>query len=400
MTLTTPQTDRAETLEVDFYGFQEQLTDEEQRAVARIRAFLDAEVRPHADRLWEEARSPRHLIPGFAELGLFGPNWPETKQFENSAVYRAWIALEIARVDPSTATFIGVHSGLAMNSIGVGGSEKQRAEWMGPMSRGEAIGAFALTEPTSGSDTARGLQTTATRRGDEWVLNGEKRWIGNATFADVVIVWARDTADDQVKGFLVRQPTPGFTATKIERKQSLRAVENADIVLKDVVVPESDRLANIHSFKDVAIVLRLTRAEVAWQAIGVAVGAYEVALAYAKERTQFGKPIASFQLIQEKLAISLSNITASIALCMRVSAMQDEGVQKDHHSAMAKAFATARMRETVALCREILGGNGIQLDHGVARFFADAEAIYTFEGTFDMNTLIVGRAITGIQAFV
>ncbi len=400
MTLTTPQTDRAEILDADFYGFQEQLTDEEQRSVARIRAFLDAEVRPHADRLWEEARSPRHLIPQIAELGLFGPNWPETRRFENSAVYRAWIALEIARVDPSTATFIGVHSGLAMNSIGVGGSEEQRAEWMGPMSRGEVIGAFAPTEPTSGSDTARGLKTTATRHGDEWVLNGAKRWIGNATFADVVIVWARDTADDQVKGFLVRQPATGFTATKIERKQSLRAVENADIVIEDVRVPESDRLANISSFRDVAIVLRLTRAEVAWQAIGVAVGAYEVALAYAKERTQFGKPIASFQLVQEKLATSLSNITASIALCMRVSAMQDEGVQKDHHSAMAKAFATARMRETVALCREILGGNGIQLDHGVARFFADAEAIYTFEGTFDMNSLIVGRAITGIQAFV
>lgn len=400
MTLTTQQTDRPEVLDADFYGFQDQLTEEELRSVARIRAFLDAEVRPHADRLWEEARSPRHLIPGFAELGMFGAGWPETRHFDNSAVYRAWIALEIARVDPSTATFIGVHSGLAMNAIGVGGSEEQRAEWMGPMGRGEVIGAFGLTEPTSGSDTARGLQTTATRRGDEWILNGKKRWIGNATFADIVVIWARDTADNQVKGFIVRQPSAGFTATKIERKQSLRAVENADIVLEDVRVPESDRLANIHSFRDVAIVLRLTRAEVAWQAIGVAVGAYEAALAYATERHQFGKPIASFQLVQEKLANSLSNITASIALCMRVSAMQDEGVQKDHHSAMAKAFATARMRETVALCREIVGGNGIQLDHGVARFFADAEAVYTFEGTFDMNTLIVGRAITGIQAFV
>ncbi|AWB87941.1 acyl-CoA dehydrogenase family protein [Mycetocola zhujimingii] len=400
MTLTTQQTDRPEVLDADFYGFQDQLTEEELRSVARIRAFLDAEVRPHADRLWEEARSPRHLIPGFAELGMFGAGWPETRHFDNSAVYRAWIALEIARVDPSTATFIGVHSGLAMNAIGVGGSEEQRAEWMGPMGRGEVIGAFGLTEPTSGSDTARGLQTTATRHGDEWVLNGKKRWIGNATFADIVVIWARDTADNQVKGFIVRQPSAGFTATKIERKQSLRAVENADIVLEDVRVPESDRLANIHSFREVAIVLRLTRAEVAWQAIGVAVGAYEAALAYATERHQFGKPIASFQLVQEKLANSLSNITASIALCMRVSAMQDEGVQKDHHSAMAKAFATARMRETVALCREIVGGNGIQLDHGVARFFADAEAVYTFEGTFDMNTLIVGRAITGIQAFV
>ena len=413
MTLTTPQTtslpttdlaEPAALLDADFYSFQSSLTPEEQASVARIRAFLEEKVRPNADELWDKAQSPRHLIPEFAELGLFGAGWPETRQFENSAVYRAWVALEIARVDPSTATFVGVHSGLAMNSVGVGGSEEQRAEWMGPMARGEFVGAFGLTEPEHGSDTARGLQTTATRRTgedgrDEWVLNGAKRWIGNATFADMVVIWARDTADEQVKGFIVRQPAAGFTATKIERKQSLRGVENADIVLEDVVVPESDRLAKIDSFRDVAIVLRMTRAEVAWQAIGVMVGAYEATVAYAKQRVQFGKPIASFQLVQQKLANALSNITASIALCVRVSEMQDEGIQKDHHSAMAKAFATARMRETVALCREILGGNGIQLDHGVARYFADAEAVFTFEGTFDMNSLIVGRAITGIAAF-
>ncbi|WP_419817543.1 acyl-CoA dehydrogenase family protein [Glaciibacter flavus] len=410
MTLTTSQTNAlpttdldsaapAELLDVDFYSFQNLLTPEEQASVSRVRAFLEERVRPNADELWDKAQSPRHLIPEFAELGLFGAGWPETRQFENSAVYRAWIALEISRVDPSTATFVGVHSGLAMNAVGVGGSEEQRAEWMGPMGRGELVGAFGLTEPEHGSDTARGLQTTATRDGDRWTLNGAKRWIGNATFADMVVIWARDTADDQVKGFIVRQPAEGFTATKIERKQSLRGVENADIVLENVIVPESDRLQNIDSFRDVAIVLRMTRAEVAWQAIGVMVGAYEAALAYAKQRVQFGKPIASFQLVQQKLANALSNITASIALCVRVSEMQDEGIQKDHHSAMAKAFATARMRETVALCREIMGGNGIQLDHGVARYFADAEAVFTFEGTFDMNSLIVGRAITGIAAF-
>ncbi|MRG60037.1 acyl-CoA dehydrogenase [Agromyces sp. CFH 90414] len=394
----------ADLLDADFYAFQQQLTAEEQAAVARIRAFLEAEVGPHADDLWEQAKSPRHLIPRMAELGLFSAGFPGYRQFENSCVYRGWIALEIARVDPSTATFIGVHSGLAMNAIHVGGSDEQQAEWLPRMARGELIGAFGLTEPGHGSDTARGLETTATRRTaadgtDEWVLNGSKRWIGNATFADVVVIWARDTADDQVKGFLVRTPAVGFTATKIERKQSLRGVENADIVLEDVIVPERDRLQRIGGFRDVAVVLRLTRAEVAWQGIGVAVGAYEAALAYAKERVQFGKPIASYQLVQEKLSNSLSNITASIALCMRVSAMQDEGEQRDHHSAMAKAFVTARMREVVAWCREILGGNGIQLDHGVARYFADAEAVYTFEGTFDMNTLIVGRAITGIAAF-
>jgi glutaryl-CoA dehydrogenase len=390
----------AETLEADFYNFQELLTGTEQRALRHVRQFLDTDVRPRADELWERGESPRHLVPRLAELGLFGDAFDETRLFENSCVYRGWVAMEISRVDPSTATFIGVHAGLAMTSVDVGGSEEQRAHWMPLMASGEILGAFGLTEPGHGSDTARGLETTAERREEEWVLNGTKRWIGNGAFADLVVIWARDVADNHVKGFLVRTPAPGFAATKIERKVSLRAVENADIVLDDVVVAERDRLQNIHGFRDVAVVLRLTRAGVAWQALGVAVGAYEAAVAYAAERLQFGKPIASYQLVQQKLANCLGNITACLGMCVRVSQLQDEGIQRDHHSAMAKAYVTARMRETVALCREIVGGNGIQLDHGVARFFADAEAVYTFEGTFDMNSLIVGRAITGIAAFV
>ena len=402
----------ADLLDADFYAFQHTLTDAEQRALTEIRAFLDAEVRPYADDLWERAESPRHLVPRIAELGLYGNAFPSTRRFDNSNVFRGWVALELSRADPSLATFIGVHSGLAMTSISVGGSDEQQAQWLPKLAAGELVAAFGLTEPGHGSDTARGLETTAERRGDQWVLNGAKRWIGNGAFADLVVIWARDLADDQVKGFLVRTPAPGFHATKIERKQSLRGVENADIVLRDVVVAESDRLQRINGFRDLAVVLRMTRGDVAWQGLGVGVGAYEAALAYAKARVQFGRPIASFQLVQEKLAVALSNITASIALSVRVSQMQDEGIQRDHHSAMAKAFVSARMRETVALCREICGGNGIQLGgqsqlgadippgYSVARYFADAEAVYTFEGTYDMNTLIVGRAITGIAAFV
>lgn len=387
-------------LDADFYAFQGTLSPTEQHALRRIREFLETEVRPRADEFWERAESPRHLIPRLAELDLYGNAFAETRAFENSCVYRGWVAMEISRVDPSTATFVGVHSGLAMTSVDVGGSDEQRASWLPRMASGAAIGAFGLTEPGHGSDTAKGLETTAERYGEHWVINGAKRWIGNATFADVVIIWARDVADGQVKGFLVETPSEGFVATKIERKQSLRAVENADITLTDVRVPETHRLQRINTFRDVAVVLRLTRAGVAWQALGVAVGAYEAALAYAKERVQFGKPIASFQLVQQKLADALGNITACVALCVRLSQLQDEGVQRDHHSAMAKAFVTARMRETVGWCREIVGGNGITLDHGVARYFADAEAVYTFEGTYDMNSLIVGRAITGLAAFV
>ncbi|QCR43162.1 acyl-CoA dehydrogenase [Curtobacterium sp. SGAir0471] len=387
-------------LESDFYRFQEGLTPRERESLGELRAYLEAEVRPIADQYWARAEFPTQTIAPLAELGMYGPSIPLVRHFENSAVYRGWAALELGRIDAGVSTFIGVQSGLAMNSIAVGGSDEQQQEWLPRMARGEVVGAFGLTEPLSGSDSARGLRTTARREGDTWVLDGEKRWIGNATFADVVVIWAKDVADEQVKGFLVTTDTPGFTATKIEDKIALRTVQNADIVLDGVRVPESRRLQRADSFRTTAAVLRLTRTEVAWQAIGIAIGAYEAALDYARERIQFGKPIAAHQMVQDLLVRSLMNITASIALCTQASAMQDQGIGGDEHSAMAKAFATAKMRETVGWCREVQGGNGIVLDKGVARFFSDAEAIYSYEGTREVNTLIVGRAITGQAAFV
>jgi glutaryl-CoA dehydrogenase len=384
----------------DFYRYQDFLTPEEQRHAAAFRAVFEERVRPIADEYWARAEFPKQVIPWLAELGALGPFVPEVRRFENSAVFRGWMALEMGRVDASVATFVGVQSGLAMGSIHVGGSPEQQAELLPRMAEGTLLGAFGLTEPYSGSDSARGLRTTARREGDEWVLNGAKRWIGNATFSDFVVIYAKDEADGQVKGFLLDTDLPGFRADKIEDKIALRSVQNADITMVDVRVPESSRLPGIRSFRDVATVLRLTRCEVAWQAVGVAVGAWEAALAYAKEREQFGRPIARSQLIQDLLVKGLGNITASIAMCVRASQLQDAGDQRDEHSALAKAFATARMRETVAWSREILGGNGIVLDKGVARFFADAEAIYSYEGTREMNTLIVGRSITGFNAFV
>ena len=387
-------------LESDFYFFQDQLSDRENESIYAIRSFFETEVRPIANDYWARAEMPFQLVPGIAKLGIFGPEWEESRQFENSAVYRGWTGMEMARIDSSLTTFSGVQGGLAMGALGVGGSDEQRAHWLPRMATGEIMGAFGLTEPLSGSDTARGMNTFAERRGDTWTINGAKRWIGNATFADIVIIWARDRADDRVKGFIVRTDSPGFAATKIEDKQSLRIVQNADITLTNVEVAEEDRLQNINSFKDLAVVLRLTRAGVAWQAVGNSIGAYEAAVAYSKERLQFGKPIGSHQLVQELLANALGNITASIAMCMQVSRLLDEGRQTDAQSALAKAFVTSRARETVALCREALGGNGIVLEYGVAKPFADAEAIYTFEGTRQMNTLIVGRAITGFAAFV
>ncbi len=384
----------------DFYGFANQLTEVEREALAGLRAWLEAEVKPVVNDYWDRAEFPTQLLPAFHQQPVFGMQWEETKAFENSAVYRGWAALELSRIDASISTYVGVQNGLALGAIAVTGSPEQRAEWLPKLATGEVVGAFGLTEPLSGSDSAQGLRTTATREGDEWVLNGEKRWIGNATWSDIVVTWAKDTADGQVKGFIVPTSTPGYSATKIERKQSLRIVQNADIVLTDVRIPESLRLQNANSFRDTAAVLRLTRAEVAWSAVGVAIGAYEAALAYANERIQFGKPIASHQLVQQHLAEMMGSITASIAMCTRVSEMLDQGVQKDEHAALAKAFTTARMREVVARAREIMGGNGIVLDYDAARFMADAEALYSYEGTREMNTLIVGRALTGKAAFV
>lgn len=384
----------------DFFSFQGKLTETEQRHVLRIREFFRTEVAPIVDAYWLKSDFPHQIIPGLAQLGVFGSAIPEVRQFETSAVARGWIALEMARVDAGAATFVGVQNGLAMGSIDVGGSPEQQQRWLPAMAKGELLGAFGLTEPYSGSDSAKGLRTVARRDSGDWILDGEKRWIGNATFSDFVVIFAKSAEDGQVKGFVVPTDSQGFTATKIENKIALRTVQNADIVMTGVRVPEENRLAGIESFRDVATVLRLTRCDVAWQAIGISVGAYEAAVTYAKEREQFGKPIGAHQLVQDLLARCLANITASIALCVQASTLLDEGRQRDEHSALAKSFATSRMRETVGWAREVLGGNGIVLDKGVARFFADAEAIYSYEGTREMNSLIVGRSITGLNAFV
>jgi glutaryl-CoA dehydrogenase len=264
----------------------------------------------------------------------------------------------------------------------------------------ELIGAFGLTEPEVGSGVAGGLTCTCKRNGDEWILNGQKKWIGNATFADLVIIWARDLDDGNVKGFIVEKGNPGFQADKIKGKMALRIVQNALITLKDCVVKETHRLENANSFKDTAKVLRMTRAGVAWQAVGCARGAYESALFYTNERKQFGRTISSFQMVQDRLVEMLSDLTAMQTMVCRLSQLQDNGKLTDEQASLAKVFCTLRTRDVVSHARELFGGNGILIEYDIARFVADAEAIYSYEGTKEINTLIVGRAITGQSAFI
>ncbi len=390
----------------DFYSLEQLLDPDGRQLLHRVREFMEKEIEPVINRYWTREEFPHELIPALAELGLAGLAYTGYGCPGRGHLLDGMLAMELARVDSSIATFFGVHSGLAMGSIYLCGSEEQKQRWLPAMARMEKIGAFGLTEPEVGSGAARGLTTTARwvkgdgEAGGEWVLDGQKKWIGNATFADYVIIWARDVADNQVKGFVVEPPTAGFSTTKMRDKIALRVVQNASITLDGVRVPETSRLQNANSFRDTATVLRLTRAGVAWMAVGCARGAYEHALAYAKERQQFGRPIAGFQLVQDQLVRMLSNVTASACLCARLSQLQEAGLADDQQSALAKAFCTVRMRETVGLARELLGGNGILLEYHVGRFVADAEAIYSYEGTREINTLIVGRAITGTSAFV
>ncbi|MGI5162923.1 acyl-CoA dehydrogenase family protein [Spirillospora sp. CA-253888] len=384
----------------DLYQMQDLLSPAEQEILGRVRDFLSTEVAPIADDCWARAEFPFHLIEKFGALNVAGLGYEECPGEVPSSMLTGFLALEMARADPSISTFFGVHTGLAMGSIGACGSPEQRERWLPAMGRMEKIGAFALTEPHGGSDVALGLRTTARRDGDEWVLNGAKRWIGNGTFADLVVVWARDEADDKVKGFVVEKGTPGFAATRIENKIALRTVQNADIVLTDCRVPEGNRLAEAGGFRDTAGILRRTRSGVAWQAVGVMLAAYEIARDYAVDREQFGRPIAKFQLVQDLLVRMLGNATASLGMVARLAQLQDAGQYRDEHSALAKAYCTSRMRETVGWGRELMAGNGIVLDYGIGRFVADAEALYSYEGTREINTLIVGRAATGHGAFV
>jgi glutaryl-CoA dehydrogenase len=384
----------------DFYQLTTTLSDEDNAIRLKVRRFMEQEVQPIIGEFWSRDEFPFELLPKFKTLGIAGLPIEGYGCPGKSTMLMGFIMMELARVDASISTFFGVHTGLAMGSIAICGSEEQKREWLPEMAALNKIGSFGLTEPEVGSGAAGGLKTSARREGDTWILNGQKKWIGNATWGDLTIIWARDVADNQVKGFIVENKSPGFHVDKIQHKMALRVVQNGLITLTDCKVSESRRLQNANSFKDTAQVLKQTRAAVAWESVGCATGAYEHALRYAQSREQFGRPIGSFQLVQDLLFRMLGNITTTQALCHRLSQLQDQGLMLDEHASLAKGVCTQRMRETVGWARELLGANGILLDHHVGRFVADAEALYSYEGTREMNALIVGRSITGFSAFV
>lgn len=383
----------------DLYGLFDTLTDDQRTRWLALRQFLDEEIAPIADAAWLDGHFPMHVVEKFAGIHQLlipdGFSWPPA-----DPLFAGLIKLELGRVDPSMASFFGVHWGLATASIEVLGSDEQRARWVGPMSRFEQIGSFALSEPGSGSDAAVGLTAHARKDGDGWVLTGQKKWSGNATFADVTVIIGRTDTPGQVLGFLVEKGTPGFELERIDDKIAKRAVENVVITLNDVRLPESARLPKLNRFKDVAKALAIGRFAVAWEATGIAMGAFEAAHRYAMERHQFGKPIASYQLVQDKLVRMAAEITSMQCVCFRLAEVARTQGLDAARPALAKVICAGGMRRVVALARELLGGNGICLEYGVARHFADAEAVYSYEGTQDMNTLIVGRALTGISAFV
>jgi glutaryl-CoA dehydrogenase len=387
-----------EALATDYFVVRDQFSQTEWERFISTRRFVDQEVLPVINDYWERAEFPWPLVPRLAELGIVGEDIEGYGCPGMSPLACGLVHMELHRGDGSLGTFLGVQAGLAMKSIALLGSEEQKQRWLPAMARLEKIGAFALTEPTHGSDSVT-LETTARRDGSDWVIDGAKRWIGNGTIADIVVVWARSEDDGQVKGFLVEPDTPGYQANVIEGKGGARAVWQADIRLEGVRVPAENRLPQATTFKDTGRVLLTTRAAVAWGALGHAVAAYDTALTYTKQRKQFGKPLCSFQIVQDRLVKMLAEVTGMQLYCMQIARLAADGRLTGTIAGLAKLNNTSKARQVIAAARDLLGGNGILLENHVIRHMTDIEILHTYEGTETMQTLIVGRDITGISAF-
>lgn len=387
----------------DYFLLDDELTPKERWLRDRVRSYVESEILPVINDYWERAEFPSGVLPGLARLGIIGSTIEGYGCPGLSRRAAGIVAREIARGDGSINTFIGVHSSLAMGAINMLGSEAQRQRWLPSMAALEKIGAFALTEPLHGSDSVA-LETSARRDGESFILNGHKRWIGNGHMADVVVVFARDDADHRVKAFVLEKGDggghpAGYRPTVITGKIGKRAIQQADIVLEDVRIPAENRLENCDSFKDVTRVLTATRGGAAWEAMGHGMAAYEIAARYALEREQFGRPLGSFQLVQNKLANMLSELTAMQLMCHRMAELGETGRLTGPMASMVKMSTAQKAKWICAEARDMLAGNGILLERHVARHMTDMDVVSTYEGTDSIQSLLVGRDITGISAF-
>ncbi|KAK2361102.1 acyl-coenzyme A oxidase 4, peroxisomal [Trifolium repens] len=399
----------------DYFQFDDLLKPEEQAIRLKVRACMEKEIAPIMTKYWEKAEFPFHAIPKLAELGISGGTIKGYGCPGLSITGSAIATAEVARVDASCSTFILVHSSLAMLTIALCGSEAQKQKYLPSLAQLKTIACWALTEPDYGSD-ASSLKTIATKVEGGWILEGQKRWIGNSTFADLLVIFARNTSTNQINGYIVKKDAPGLTVTKIDNKiglrlreekkrkisrakRGLRIVQNGDIVMKKVFVPDEDRIEGVNSFQDTNKVLAVSRVMVAWQPIGISMGIYDMCHRYLKERKQFGAPLAAFQINQQKLVQMLSNVQAMILVGWRLCKLYESGKMTPGHASLGKSWITLRARETAALGRELLGGNGILSDFLVAKAFCDLEPIYTYEGTYEINTLVTGREVTGFASF-
>lgn len=390
----------AELTGFDYYKMDNFLPDEHKALRQQIRRWVHEVVQPNIDPYWERAEFPYDIAMRIKELPIIGGMIRGWGSAGLDPMAMGLVSYELARGDGSIGTFYGVHSGLAMGSIGLLGSDEQRERWLPSMSSLEKIGAFGLTEPERGS-AAVDIQSTFRRDGDAYILNGAKRWIGNATISGILIIWAREEQTGEVGGFVIEDPqtVDGLTMTNIQGKIGKRAILNADIVLENVRVPADNRLAKAKTFKDIGKVLVMGRTGVAWEAAGIASAAFEAALKYAKERHQFGRPIASFQLIQHKLVEMATEVTLMQLQCFQMSNLMIANQLTEGIASMAKFNCARKARQVCLLARETMGGNGLLIENHVARLLTDAEVVYTYEGTNDINLLLVGRDITGISAF-
>ena len=387
----------------DYFRLDDELTEEERAIRDKVRHFAEERVLPVINDYWEKAEFPYELLAPLSELGIIGTIIQGYGCPGMSRKAAGMVAREMARADGSINTFLGVHSNLCMGSLNVLGSPEQRERWLPALATLEKTGAFALTEPDHGSDSVA-LETSATRDGDEWVINGHKRWIGNGHAADVIVLYARNTEDGKVNGFVIEKNPDGtypagYNPTVITGKIGKRAILQADIVITNLRVPHANRLEDCKSFADVSRVLQATRGGASWEAVGHAMACFEIAVDYAAKRSQFGNPIASYQLVQHRLANMLSELTTMQLLCTRMAELADRGQLTNAMASMVKMATAQKGKWVCNEARELLAGNGLLLENHVARHLTDMEVVSTYEGTDSIQALLVGRDITGISAF-